>query len=75
MDMQEEAGAFLEPIFGLLERGKRERLVKDMPTSLLVIQIVGAITELARWHHSGRIKAAPAIIRKAFDLAWDSIKR
>jgi len=65
----------LQPVFDLLERGKEERLVKDVPTELLVIQISGAIGELVRWHMNGQIKANPTLINKAFELAWDSIKR
>jgi AcrR family transcriptional regulator len=73
--VKKETDKMLQPVFDLLERGKEERLVKDVPTELLVIQLSGAIGELVRWHVNGQIKANPSLINKAFELAWDSIKR
>ncbi len=70
-----ETDKLLQPIFDLLERGKAERLLKDVPTELMAIQLNGAISELVRWHHNGQLKATAGILQKAFLLAWDSIKR
>jgi TetR/AcrR family transcriptional regulator, repressor of fatR-cypB operon len=70
-----ETDKLLAPIFELLEAGKRERLVKDVPTELLVIQLSGAIGELVRWYASGQLTADEAIVNSAFRMAWDSIKQ
>jgi AcrR family transcriptional regulator len=69
-----ETGKMLRPIFELLQRGKAERLLKDVPADLMAIQLNGAINELVRWHYNGQLKATQAILQKAFLLAWDSIK-
>ncbi len=73
--VKEETDKLLQPIFDLLEQGKRERLIKDMPTPLLAIQLSGAISEFVRWHLLGQIGTDEVTINQAFRLAWDSIKQ
>ena len=73
--VKEETDKLLSPIFELLEKGKKERLVKDIPTPLLAIQLSGAISEFVRWHESGQIAATKTEIDQVFKLAWDSIKQ
>jgi AcrR family transcriptional regulator len=73
--VQKETDTILQPIFDLLERGKQEKLIKDVPTALLAIQLNGAIGELVRWHNNRQIAADNEIVNQAFALAWDSIKR
>lgn len=71
----QQTDQMLEPIFKLLERGKKERLLKDVPIELMAIQLSGAISELIRWHVSGQIKVTRIVMDAAFALSWDSIKR
>lgn len=73
--VKEETDKLIQPIFDLLERGKSERLVKDVPTPLLAIQLSGSVGEFTRWHHSGQIQADDATLSTFFRLAWDSIKQ
>lgn len=65
----------LAPIFNLLERGKRERLLKDVPTALLAVQLSGSINELVKWHQTGQLAVDQRLVDAAFSLSWDSIKR
>ena len=73
-DVVEETDRLLLPIFDLLERGKRERLVSPAPTPLLVSQLIGGINELVKWHLNGRILLDEAAKKQAFRMAWNSIK-
>lgn len=73
--VKEETDKLLEPIFELLERGKKERLLKDIPTQLLVMQLSGAISEFVRWYASGLWAVNEEAIEHAFKMAWDSIKQ
>ena len=73
--VKQETDQLLTPIFELLERGKRERLLKDLPTPLLAIQLNGTINEMVRWHASGQATANDELLSQAFGLAWDAIKR
>ena len=74
-EVLEERDQLLQPIFDLLERGKKERLVNSLPTTLLVSQLMGGIKELARWHHGQRLEMNPEAINQAFEMAWNSVKR
>jgi len=69
-----ETDLLLYPIFQLLERGKKEKLVNKFPTELLVSQLIGGINEIARWHHNGRLKLTNQSQKHAFEMAWNSIK-
>ncbi len=71
----EETDRLLLPIFDLLERGKKERLVSSAPTELLVSQLIGSINELVKWHLNGRIQLDKTMKDQAFQMAWNSIKR
>ena len=73
--VKDETDKLLAPIFELLEKGKLERLVKDIPTPLLVIQLSGTISEFVRWHESGQVAATETEINQVFKMAWDSIKQ
>ena len=63
------------PVMELIERGKKERLLKDVPTELLLLQIIGLMNELVRQHHANMIKATQDLINIAFEMTWDGIKR
>lgn len=74
-EVVEETDQLLLPIFKLIERGKKEKLVNSFPTVLLVSQLIGGINELARWHHHGRLKLTTKAKKEAFEMAWNSIRR
>lgn len=73
--VKDETDKLLAPIFELLERGKQERLVADIDTSLLAAQLSGGMNELVRWHVMGTIELTPGKKQQAFEMAWNSIKR
>ena len=73
--VRDETEKLLQPVFDLLEKGKKERLVKNIPTPLLVIQLSGAISEFVRWHQSGQVNSGKSTVDQVFRLAWDSIKQ
>ena len=61
-------------LFELLDSGKKEGVVANIDTTLLVAQLSGGISELAYWHESGLIKLNPDARRQAFALAWKMIR-
>ncbi|MDZ4683088.1 MAG: TetR/AcrR family transcriptional regulator [Saprospiraceae bacterium] len=73
--VQEEADQLVAPIFELLERGKRERLVKDVPTEMLVAQLTGFVNGLAQLHASGNLRITENFKTTALAMAWDGLKR
>ncbi len=70
-----DSDSIIRPLAELLDRGREEGLIRDAPTALLAIQLRGALRELGRWHRQGAIGAGPAVLSKAFVMAWDSIRR
>lgn len=73
--VQDEADRLVAPIFELLERGKRERLVKEVPTEMLVAQLTGFVNGLTQLHASGGLKVTEAFKTAALTMAWDGLKR
>jgi AcrR family transcriptional regulator len=64
----------LQPLYALMERGKKENLVKDMDTFLLLTFMVGTLNEVVKQaHYSGR-KLTKIIIEDSFQLCWDGLK-
>jgi len=63
------------PFFSLMERGKREHLVKEVDTVLLLTAIMGVIAETVLLFQSGQMKATPENIEAAFQVCWDGIKQ
>ncbi len=64
----------LLPIRQLVERGKREHLVRDVETEVLIQQLAGALNALAIGHHAGRFRLKKRTIDAAFRMAWDSVR-
>ncbi len=73
--VQDEADQLIAPIFELLERGKRERLVKDVPTEMLVAQLTGFVNSLTQLQATGHLEITPAFKVSAMAMAWDGLKR
>jgi AcrR family transcriptional regulator len=71
---RDEADRLLGPIFDLLERGKRELLVRNAPTHLLAAHLSGSIAELARMAQANPLTLTAEDKETAFKMAWDSIR-
>jgi len=59
---------------GLLNKGIRLNVLKNVPTELLSAFILAPITYLAKQKNSENIKITDESIQNAFILTWDSIK-
>jgi AcrR family transcriptional regulator len=64
----------MAPLLELLERGKRELLVKDIDNNLLVIHLLGPVRELVTLIRMDRQYQEPKWLEMAFGLCWDGIK-
>jgi len=61
-------------IFELLNRGKKELLIKELDNPLMVAHIMGSANEIVNMCMKNQIKINKPILEKAFQLCWDSIK-
>ena len=72
---KEQAELMKQPVFELIERGKKEMLLKsNMDKQMMFSAMIGFIRELADAHFEGRYDMTQERIEKAFQLSWDSIK-
>ena len=63
-----------EPLLHLIERGKKEHLIKDMDTFWLLSFMIGTINEIAKRVIYYNKKVAPEVLENNFQLCWDGIK-
>lgn len=64
----------MEPLHALLERGKAEGLLKDLPTPLMVTFIAGTLAELAAYVQTEPRKLHAERHALVARLAWDALK-
>ena len=67
--------AIANPLREVLERGKREKLVLDVPTEILAAQLTGSLHEIVRSEQREQISFTPKNLQAIFAMAWNSIKR
>ncbi len=59
----------------LLQRGIKERIIKDLPIPLLASFAFVPIITLLRFHISGVLKLSENMIKQVCEMAWNSICR
>lgn len=63
-----------KPWFNLLEKGKKEGLIKDVDTLWLITYVRGTIREIVKQSNYSGKKLSPASMEKIFELCWDGIR-
>ena len=63
-----------EPLLHLIERGKKEHLIKNIDTIWLLGFMIGTINEIAKRTMYYSIKLTNDILEANFRLCWDGIK-
>jgi AcrR family transcriptional regulator len=72
---KEQADESLQPIYDLLERGKKEKLIKNIDSDLLLAQLNGPIQDIVKMHEAGNLSINQHTVAHALQMAWDSIKK
>jgi AcrR family transcriptional regulator len=67
-----ELGA--RPITGLLDRGKREALLKPLDTSIMLVFLQGTLKEMANMLRTKPKKDRAAFLEDVVALCWDALK-
>lgn len=60
-------------VFELLDRGKKELLIKEMDNALITAHMMGSANEIVSMCMKHKIKINKAFLNQAFQLCWDSI--
>ncbi len=72
---KEMSSKVLQPLLKFMERGKLEERIKDEDTLLLIIFMIGSVSELIKFtSYWGRALNKP-MTNAAFKICWDGIKR
>lgn len=65
----------LSLIYELLERGKKEKLIKNIDNALLLAQLNGPVLDISKMIQAGNIKMNKQTLAHALQMAWDSVKK
>lgn len=65
----------LKPFYRLIDRGKKERKIKDLDTFLLLIFMVGSITEFIKYSKYNNKEITPEMVEDVFGICWDGLKQ
>ena len=58
----------------LIETARAQRILKDVPTPMLINAFGGSVRETANMLRSGALERTDAHLAMAFGLCWDGIK-
>ena len=72
---KDQAYQSLQPIYDLLERGKKEKLIKNIDSDLLIAQLNGPILDMVKMHYAGNLEVNTQMVNHAIQMAWDGIKK
>ena len=62
-------------VHDLLDKGKKELLIKEIDNALITAHIMGSANELVTLCMKNKLKINKHFLNQAFSLCWDSIKR
>lgn len=65
----------LYPFFKLFDQAKEQRIIKDLPNSLLFTLLYGALSHYIRDVHRGLVDSNEKIEKKVVETCWDMIKK
>jgi len=72
---REKAGIMIQPSEDLIRMAIQQQLIKNLPVSVLLSQLMGAANEIARFHiDSGQIPSKIQM-EQYFEMSWNSIRR
>lgn len=74
-DTIEEINKLVAPFMAMMERGKQEHLVKEVDTKLLLVSVMGIVTEFVHCIKHGLIAPTEENVNACFTVCWDAIKQ
>lgn len=70
---KETSKQLLQPLFALMDRGKKEKIIRDADTILLLTFMVGSINEMVKYLHYHKKTLTKAMIQNAFEMCWNGL--
>lgn len=72
---REESMTYFQPLYELVERGRSEKVFKDIPLEIFIAFTFAPLTGLIKQHISGEIVLDKKLLGSAYELAWDAVAR
>jgi hypothetical protein len=70
-----ESMSFFAPLFELFERGKGEKVFKDISLEIFIAFTFSPLTRLIKEHLSGEIVLDEKALDTTFEIAWDAVTK
>ena len=70
---REESMNYFEPLLALFERGKSEKVFKDIPLEIFIAFTFEPLTSLVKGHFFGDVALDEETLGTAFEIAWDAV--
>ncbi|MFQ6084379.1 MAG: TetR/AcrR family transcriptional regulator [Candidatus Aminicenantia bacterium] len=64
---------FLEPIIALFEQAKKEQIIKNLPSALLISIVHGAMVAIIKNGQDGKFELTPEVVEQAENCCWEAI--
>ena len=71
---KEEEIRLLQPVRELYERGRSERLIKNIPDEIITAQLFSPVNTLVKMHNKNQFNLTEELIDIVFKLSWEGIK-
>lgn len=71
---KEEGLRIYSPVLDVFERAKKDKVIKNIPNTVLHAQVFAPVAALIKQHFSGEFEFTPENIELTFQTCWDAIK-
>ena len=72
---KEEGMSYFQPLWAWFERGRREKIFKNIPAELFAAFGFAPLIALTKQHFCGEIKLDQKTLKQAFEMSWESVTR
>lgn len=72
---KEQGMEYFLPLFEWFERGRREKIFKDIPAELFAAFAFAPLIALTKQHFCGEIALDEKLLKKAYAMSWESVAR
>ncbi len=66
---------YFDPLFNLFDRGKQNKMIKDLPNEMLLSFTFYPIMQLVKYHQSGKLRLEYNQLESTLKMAWNNIKK
>jgi AcrR family transcriptional regulator len=70
---REESMNYFQPLLAVFERGKAEKVFKDISLEIFVAFTFAPLTGLVKSHFGGEIVLDEKVLATAYEIAWDAV--